>query len=203
VREGDGVAAGPLVSERGGGKRRCGQTAWANRPSEGEGPAAGGLDGGLPPVTRFSVQGRVVQHGQRLAILRVGSIRPEGVGRGLSTGRWRSSAAGIAAGGLWLRDWGWKGVLWVRGLVRELLGSLNFLLDQRRGRGRRGKDSPERGETTALRELRSGEGRRRVAEGRRRPGQPFYRRPRGGERRSSADAGELHSADINAAQRRR
>jgi hypothetical protein len=43
-----------------GGKRRCGQTAWANRPSEGEGPVAGGLDGGLPPVARFSVQGRVV-----------------------------------------------------------------------------------------------------------------------------------------------
>jgi hypothetical protein len=30
-------------------------------------------------------------------------------------------------------------VLRVRGLVRELLGSLNFSLDQRRGRGRRGK----------------------------------------------------------------
>jgi hypothetical protein len=43
-----------------GGKRRYGQTAWANRPSEGEGSVAGGLDGGLPPVARFSVQGRVV-----------------------------------------------------------------------------------------------------------------------------------------------
>jgi hypothetical protein len=86
------------------------------------------------------------------------------VGRGLSTGRWRSSATGIAAGGLWVRDWGWEVVLRVRGFVRELLGSLNFSLDQRRGRGRRGKDSPEREETAALRELRSGEGRRRVAE---------------------------------------
>jgi hypothetical protein len=28
VREGDGVAAGPLASESGGRKRRCGQTAW-------------------------------------------------------------------------------------------------------------------------------------------------------------------------------
>jgi hypothetical protein len=46
--------------ERRGGKRRCGQTAWANRPSEGEGPVAGELDSGLPPVARFSVQGRVV-----------------------------------------------------------------------------------------------------------------------------------------------
>jgi hypothetical protein len=98
-------------------------------------------------------------------------------------------------------------VLWVRGLVRELLGLLNFLLDQQRGRGRRGEeDSPERGKTAALRELRSGEGRRRVAipvQGRRCPGQPFYRRPRGGERQSSAGAGEVHSAGINAAQRRR
>jgi hypothetical protein len=32
----------------------------ANRPSEGVGPVAGELDGGLPPVARFSVQGRVV-----------------------------------------------------------------------------------------------------------------------------------------------
>jgi hypothetical protein len=66
--------------------------------------------------------------------------------------------------GLWVRDWGWEVVLRVRGLVRELLGSLNFSLDQRRGRGRRGEDSPERGKTAALRELRSGEGRTRVAE---------------------------------------
>jgi hypothetical protein len=35
------------------------------------------------------------------------------------------------------------------------------------------------------------------------PGRPFYRRPREGERRSSAGAGEVHSAGINAAQRRR
>jgi hypothetical protein len=35
--------------------------------------------------------------------------------------------------------WGWEVVLRVRSLVRELLGSLNFSLDQRRGRGRRGK----------------------------------------------------------------
>jgi hypothetical protein len=39
--------------------------------------------------------------------------------------------------------------------------------------------------------------------GRRCPGRPFYRRPREGERRSSAGAGEVHSAGINAAQRRR
>jgi hypothetical protein len=60
ARRDDGVAAGPLVSESGGGERRYGLTAWANRPSGGERPVAGGLDGGLPPMARFSVQGRVV-----------------------------------------------------------------------------------------------------------------------------------------------
>jgi hypothetical protein len=34
-----------------------------------------------------------------------------GAGRGLSAGRWRSAAAGIAAGGLWARDWGEEVVL--------------------------------------------------------------------------------------------
>jgi hypothetical protein len=94
----------------------------------------------------------------------------------LSTGRWRSSAAGIAAGGLWVRDWGWEVVPRVRGLVRELLGSLNFSLDQRRGRERRGEDSPERGKTVVFHELRSGEGRKVVAEagaGKKVPGAAF------------------------------
>jgi hypothetical protein len=36
-------------------------------------------------------------------------------------------------------DGGWKVVLRVRGHARELLGSLNFSLDQRRRRGRRRK----------------------------------------------------------------
>jgi hypothetical protein len=40
-------------------------------------------------------------------------------------------------------------------------------------------------------------------QGRRSSGQPFYRRPREGERQSSAGAGEVHSASFNAAQRRR
>ena len=62
VREGDGVAAGPLASESGGGgeKTALRPDGVANRPSEGEGPVAGELDGGLPPVARFSIQGRVV-----------------------------------------------------------------------------------------------------------------------------------------------
>jgi hypothetical protein len=57
VREGDGVAAGPLASESGGEKTALRPDGMANRPSEGEGPVAGELDGGLPPVARFSVQG--------------------------------------------------------------------------------------------------------------------------------------------------
>jgi hypothetical protein len=95
------------------------------------------------------------------------ALRPDGVGepaeRGRRAGR-RWARRRFAAGGLWVRDWGWEVVLRVHGLVRELPSSLNFSLDQRRGRGRRGEDSPERGKTTALRELRSGEGRRRVVE---------------------------------------
>jgi hypothetical protein len=82
------------------------------------------------------------------------------------------------------------------------------LLDQRRGREKREKNSPERGKTAALRELLSGEGRRGVAEagaGKEVPEATFLWAPegRGGERRSSAGAGEVHSAGINAAQRRR
>jgi hypothetical protein len=59
VRGDDGIAVGPLVSESRGGKRRYGLTAWANRPSGGERPVAGGLDSGLPPVARFLVLGEV------------------------------------------------------------------------------------------------------------------------------------------------
>jgi hypothetical protein len=75
-----------------------------------------------------------------------------------------------------VRDWGWEVVPRVRGLVRELLGSLNFSLDQRRGRERRGEDSPERGKTVVFHELRSGEGRKVVAEagaGKKVPGAAF------------------------------
>jgi hypothetical protein len=107
----------------------------ASRPDGG----ANQLDGGLPPVARFFDQGRVVWHGWRLAIPTVGSIWSERVGRGLPTGRGRSSAAGIAAGGLWVGDGGWKVVLRLRGYVRELLAPLNFLPDHRRRRGRRRK----------------------------------------------------------------
>jgi hypothetical protein len=48
--------------------------------------------------------------------------------------------------------------------VRKLVSCLNRSLDQQRGREKRGESSPERGKTAALRELRTGEGRRGVAE---------------------------------------
>jgi hypothetical protein len=59
AREGDGVAAGPLASKSGE-ETASRPDGVANRPSEGGWPVAGELDGGLPPVARFSVQGRVV-----------------------------------------------------------------------------------------------------------------------------------------------
>jgi hypothetical protein len=55
-------------------------------------------------------------------------------------------------------------VFGVRGNVMKLVGQLNRSLDQQRGREKRGKGSPEREKTAALRELSSGEGRRVVAE---------------------------------------
>jgi hypothetical protein len=53
VREGDGVAAGPLASESGGRKRRCGQTAWRT------GRAAGGKAGRRWARRRFAAGGPV------------------------------------------------------------------------------------------------------------------------------------------------
>jgi hypothetical protein len=137
----------------------------------------------------------------------VGSIWPEGVGRGLPTGRGRSSAAGIAAGGLWVGDGGWKGVLRVRGYARELLGSLNSLPDQQRRRGRRRKGlTGEENDAGALRiVLGGGEergGRGWCVEGGAR-GEPFIGGRGPGGRWSLADAGEPYSAGINAAQHRR
>jgi hypothetical protein len=50
-----------------------------------------------------------------------------------------------------VRDWGREVVLCVRGFVRELLGSLNCSLDQRRGRERRGGLTGEGEDDSALR----------------------------------------------------
>jgi hypothetical protein len=64
----------------------------------------------------------------------------------------------------------------------KLVGQLNHSLDQQRGRETRGKGSPEREKTAALRELSSGEGRRIVAEagaGKEVPGATFLKAPEG------------------------
>lgn len=53
VRGDDAVAAGPLASESGGGKRRHGLTAGRTSRPRGRNPAAGGLGGDSPPVARF------------------------------------------------------------------------------------------------------------------------------------------------------
>jgi hypothetical protein len=145
-------------AERG---RKAGRR-WARRRFAAGGPVLGPRGGGLARAGAGDPRG--------------GLIWLEGAERGLSAGRWWSSATGIAAGGLWVRDWGGEVVLCVCGSVRKLLGSLNRSLDQRRGREKRRKNSPERGKTAALRELRSGEGRRGVAEagaGKEVPGSTF------------------------------
>jgi hypothetical protein len=129
--------------------RRAGRR-WARRRFAAGGPVLGPREGGLAWAEAGDSKGRLNSarggwegaiHGE-VAEFRGGDHR-----------RW-----------LWVRDWGWEVVLRVRGLVRGLLGPLNFSLDQRRGRERRGEDSPERGKIAALCELRSGEGRRGVAE---------------------------------------
>jgi hypothetical protein len=90
--------------------------------------------------------------------------------------------------------------------VAKPIGLTNCLLDQQRGREKRGKAYRRGRRRRCFRELGSGErgqGWLRPVRGRECSERPFYRRPREGERRSSADAGEVHSAGINAAQRRR
>jgi hypothetical protein len=80
-----------------------------NRPPAGENPTASGLGGDSPPVTRFLGNGQAPKHEEGLANLRAGSIWLEGVGRGLTSGRWRSSAARVAAdevrAGIGAREW--------------------------------------------------------------------------------------------------
>jgi hypothetical protein len=94
VREGDGVAAGPLVSESGGRKRRCGQTAWANRSS-----GRGGKAGRRWARRRFAAGGPVLD--------------PRG-------GVLARAGAGDSNGRLNLARGGWEGA--VRGEVAELRG---------------------------------------------------------------------------------
>jgi hypothetical protein len=90
--------------------------------------------------------------------------------------------------------------------VAKLIGLSNCSLVQQRGREMRGKAYRRGRRWRRFRELGSGEGGEwwlRPVQGRRCSERPFYRRPREGERRSSAGAGGVQSAGINAAQRRR
>jgi hypothetical protein len=90
--------------------------------------------------------------------------------------------------------------------VAKPIGLTNCSLDQQRGREKRGEAYRRGRRRWCFCELGSGEGGEgwlRPVRGRKCLGRPFYRCPREGEWRSSADAGEVHSAGINAAQRRR
>jgi hypothetical protein len=51
---------GPHVRESGRGQQRQWSTGGVNRPSVGENPAAGGLDGDSPPATRFWGNGQAL-----------------------------------------------------------------------------------------------------------------------------------------------
>jgi hypothetical protein len=59
-REGDVVAEGPLASERGGEGTASRPDGGRTRRAREENRPPGRLDGGLPPVARFLVRGRVV-----------------------------------------------------------------------------------------------------------------------------------------------
>jgi hypothetical protein len=90
--------------------------------------------------------------------------------------------------------------------VAKPIGLTTCSLDQKRRREKRGKAYRRGRRWRCFRELGSGEGGEgwlRPVRGRKCLGRPFYRRSREGERQSSADAGEVHNADINAAQRQR
>jgi hypothetical protein len=119
----------------------------------------------------------------------------------------RSESESLSFLALWVGDGGWKVVLRVRGYVRELLGPLNFLPDQRRRRGRRRKGlTGEENDAGASRIVLGGgeerDGRSWCEEGGAR-GEPFIGARGKGGAGELLGSGELHSAAINAAQRRR
>jgi hypothetical protein len=135
----------------------------ANRPIHGENPVAGGFNGDLPPVTRFLGIGQVPKHEEGLASLRVGPILPGETGRELTAVRWRSSAAGVVAGEVWVVIGGRGAVFRVRGDVAKLLSLVNFSLNNQRRGGGRGGAYQSGGRATELVRWSSGRG-RRVAE---------------------------------------
>jgi hypothetical protein len=133
-------------------------------------------------VTRFLGIGQVSKHEKRLASLRVGPILPDETGRELTAVRWRSSAAGVIAGEVWVVIGGRGVVFRVCGDVVKLLSLVNFSLNDQREGGEGAYQSGGKGGGAGAVELRGEEksGRGRCGSWRS-SGQPFYRRPRGGE----------------------
>ena len=83
---------------------------------------------------------------------------PEEAGRGLTAGKWRSSAAGVVAGEVCVGIGGRGVVFHARGGVAKLMSLANCSLNNRRGREERGRGLPEWRKTVALARLSSGEG---------------------------------------------
>ena len=117
-----------------------------NRPTRGENPAASGFNGDSPSVTQFLGIGQVPKHEKRLASLRVGPILLEVTGRELTTVGWRSSAAGVVVGEVWVVIGGRGALFRVCGDVVKLLILVNCSLNnQRGGEGERAHLSGGRG----------------------------------------------------------
>jgi hypothetical protein len=114
----------------------------------------------------------------------VGSIWSEEVGEGVVRREAAELHGGVAVGELGARNRGGEVVYCVRGGVAKLGGLSNRLMDQQRGREKRG--TAHRGGRRRRRlfhELSSdegGEGWPRPVRGRRSSGRPFYRRAREG-----------------------
>jgi hypothetical protein len=94
----------------------------------------------------------------------VGSIWLEGARRGVVRGEVAELRGRVAVGEIWARNRGGGVVYCVRGGVAKLGGLSNRLMDQQRGREKRGKGSPGRKTTTVLPQIELGRGRRGVAE---------------------------------------
>jgi hypothetical protein len=185
AREGNGVVAGRTLQREWKGERTAlAVDGGTNRPSAGEDPAAGGLGGDSPPVARFLDNVQVPYHGEGLANLEVGSIWSEEVGEGVVRREAAELRGGVAVGELGARNRGGEVVYCVCGGVAKLGGLSNRLMDQQRGREKRG--TAHRGGRRRRRlfhELSSnegGEGWPRPVWGRRSSGRPFYRRAREG-----------------------
>jgi hypothetical protein len=88
----------------------------------------------------------------------VGPIWPEEAGRGLTTGRWQSSAAGVVAGEVRAGIGGRGVVFQARGGVAKLMSLANCSLTTRGGKTERGRGLPEWRKTAELARLSSGEG---------------------------------------------